>query len=139
MQRVNFENTSSYLSGSLLKTKKYQWNVVVEETLKALWPELNHTDVTILATQMQEKTYEKNQVIFKEGDRDGHFYLILEGQVEVTKEVTPTPSEQQQSPEPEQVSLVTLHAGDVAGESGLVRIFTFFSFDIADRLMCRLT
>jgi CRP-like cAMP-binding protein len=72
---------------------------------------------------MERKEYKKNDIIFKEGEKEGYFYLFLDGSVNVIKNIIDSASN-----ETEQVHLVTLKAGSIAGECVLVINWMYIRF-----------
>jgi CRP-like cAMP-binding protein len=76
-----------------------------QEVLKAFGPQ----HLERLATLAQEVTFRRDQIIFREGDKHGMFYLILDGSVALEIITARHP-----------VLLQTLHAGDAMGWSALL-------------------
>jgi CRP/FNR family cyclic AMP-dependent transcriptional regulator len=76
-----------------------------QEVLKAFGPQ----HLQRLAALAQEVTFRRDQIIFREGDKHGMFYLILDGSVALEIITARHP-----------VLLQTLHAGDAMGWSALL-------------------
>jgi len=58
---------------------------------------------------MEEKSFEPNQYIFKEGDEDENFYLVLHGEIEISKRTT----------EGQDKVIAQLKQGEILGEGVL--------------------
>ena len=63
-----------------------------------------------IAAIAQEESYKMGQVIFKEGETGGSLYLILEGKVRISREVSGMGEE----------ALAVLKEGDAFGEMALI-------------------
>lgn len=67
------------------------------------------TKIQKILERAEEKNFEKGDVIFKEGASDPHFYIVMKGEVEVSK----------QTSEGESKVIAHLHAGEYLGEGVL--------------------
>ena len=76
-----------------------------QDVLKAFGPQ----HLERLAELAEEVEFRRDQIVFREGDQHGRFYLILDGSVALEIITAPHP-----------VMLQTLHAGDAMGWSSIL-------------------
>ncbi len=89
----------------MISTQEFIEDTQDQEILKAFGPQ----HLERLAALAEEVEFHRDQVIFREGDRHGMFYLILDGGVGLEIMTARHP-----------VMLQTLHAGDALGWSALL-------------------
>jgi len=89
----------------MISTQEFIETTKDQEVLKAFAPQ----HLERLAALANEVRFHRDQVIFREGDRRGLFYLILDGSVVLEIITARHP-----------VLLQTLHAGDAMGWSALI-------------------
>jgi len=75
-----------------------------------LFQHLTPTEITNIAEKMKRRRYEKNQIIIREGDQGGEFFLISDGLVDVRKADSNGQDKR----------LATLEAGKFFGERALL-------------------
>ena len=104
----------------------------LERTVKALstinlFEGIDPRGLRDIATIASEESHRLGEVIFKEGDTGGALYMILEGKVRVSREVSGMGEE----------ALAVLGAGDAFGEMALIDDFPR-SADVRVHERCRL-
>ncbi len=85
----------------------------IEERLTGILPGRSSQELSQIVSKVRPVTYAAGALIIREGDTAEEFFIVLEGEVEVTKDL--------HLPQERQIAVSRLGPGDYFGEIGLLR------------------